>query len=321
MKITEIQLSLFKPYYIEAKGCWVQGTKPESIDLGFALGFNHQPELLEAIRHEEDPTQLRALKAGLWMITPSALMAHGRKSSNVVVHTGLMQFDIDHVDGRIGEYFNFIKAIPYVLYLGVSASGKGLWGLMRIAYPEKHAQQFDAMAKGFADVNIDIDKAPRAVNSARYLSYDAGHYFNPGAVTFDKVLEPVKAVKKRLESKSSNDGDGKVLIKWFNDYCTAENMDEILTNFGFQYHSRKGTRYRYTRPDKETRAGLSVDYCELRRTLFSFSDQVPMLEKWKREDNSNGWSCSPLTALLLYGCGGYDRQHWKTAFEYIKSIK
>lgn len=320
MAILNTEISLFKPTWNSSKKCWIHGTTPLTVELGWALGFNHQPELLTEIRTSKDNTQLKTLKAGLWMITPSALMDGGRQSQHIAQHSGLLQFDIDHIDGKVTEYFDFIKQIPYVAYLGVSASGNGLWGLMRIAYPEKHAQHFDAMAKAFDDIGIKVDKAPRAVNSVRYLSYDGGHYYNPDATVFDKVIEPVKQAKKPLKrdvSNSDNNSDAKELIEWFNENCTAEDMDEILTNFGFNYHSMKVKKHRYTRPGKDTRAGLSVDYDEDLRTLFSFSENVPMLEKWKREDG--GWSCSPLTALLIYGCGGYGKEHWHTAFEYIKS--
>lgn len=321
MELINTQFSIFKPILIDGK--YIHGKSPETVELGWALGFNHQAELLNNIRTAKDVNQLKALKAGLWMITPSALMEGGRSSGHIVKHTGLMQFDIDHIDGKVTEYFDFIKQIPYVAYLGLSASGNGLWGLIKIAHPEKHAQHFDALVKAFADTGIKLDTAPRAVNSARYLAYDRNHYINSDALVWDKVIEPVKHAKKPLKSKVDDNADdtieGKELIQWFNDNCTAEFIDEILTNFGFNFHSMKGKKYRYTRPDKETRAGLSVDYDEDLRTLYSFSENVPMLSNWKTE--AGGWSCSPLTALMIYGCGGYNKNHWHMAFEYIKSKK
>lgn len=315
MNVLDIEISLFKPSLFEGK--YIPGTNPETISLGNAIGFNHTPEVLQAIKAEADKAKRSALKTQLWAITPSAVLEGGRRAENVVKHSGLLAFDIDSINkDELSAYKKCISEIPYTVYVGESASGLGLWGLFRISNPEKHGEHFDAMQRAFSDLEITIDTAPRAVNSLRYLAYDSGHYFNPNAKIFDKTLESLKTPKNSLKWKMyDKEFNGNKLLEWFNANCTAENMDEILTAYGFNYHSKRGDRYRYTRPGKDTKGGLSVDYHADKRTLFSFSENVPHIEKWKSE--SNGWSCSPVTALLIYGCEG----SWKNVSLYINSIK
>lgn len=318
--------SLFKPYVHKIHG-WCMGTKPETVNIIDMLLMPWQGDIQETIRNTHDEEQRKILKKRLWTISPSSIQNGGRGIDHITEHNGLMQFDIDPgknlyllEDGMLEEVKRVVCEIPYTLYCGISASGKGIWGLFRISHPHLHTQHFEAMVNGFKDMNIILDTAPSSPASLRFLSFDDKYYLNEKAEIFDKRIEPQIRKAKTFEVDSNNNtfnkDDGKELCAKFNAECTAAHMDEILTNFGFNYHSNKGLRYRYTRPDKSTKTGLSVDYHEKLRTLFCFSDAVPGLEYWKQD--AGGWSCSPLTALLLYGCGGKQKADWAKAFNYIK---
>jgi hypothetical protein len=322
--ITE-KCSLFIPYL--KSGEWCMSTKPQTVNIldMLQIALQSQHDLIDLIRKAPTKDERSILKKQLWAFTPSSIAKGGRGVKYVEQHSGLMAFDIDGVQDQISEVFDAIKLIPYTLYCGKSASGNGLWGLFRISDPTKHSLHFDAMDQAFKALGISIDPAPRSVASLRYACYDKDAFINDKAKVFDKLFEAVKTPvslpkpKGLNTSKSTNnDSDGRELIEKFNSECEAKHIDEILTNFGFNYHSLSGSKYRYTRPGKDVRAGLSVDYHEEKRTLFSFSSEVPGLEEWKKETET-AWSCSPMTALLLYGCGGKDKQHWAMAFNYIKS--
>jgi hypothetical protein len=316
---TETKVSFFKPFK-NTKGEWIPGITPELKSLLEVLTTDWQPRLTAAIKGEPDKSRRDALKKRLYGITPSARMTGGRNGSFLKVHTRLMQFDIDTIpESKIENYRTIIRMIPHVLYLSISASGRGLWGLMQISEPEKHSLHYDAIKASFSEIGIKIDTAPRAVNSLRFLSYDPQAYFNPGALVFDKIIEPVKPkpYKSKFQNRFKVRGDFNNPIEWFNSNCTAEFITEILENFDFAFHSNDGSRHRFTRPGKDVSAGLSVDFHEEKRTLYSFSSSVPGLEYWKREKET-GWSCAPLTALLIYGCGGFKKKHWAIAYRYIK---
>jgi hypothetical protein len=316
---TETKVSFFKPYK-NKDGEWTTGTIPELKPLFEVLTTDWQPRLTAAIKREPDKSRRDSLKKRLYGITPSAVMKGGRKGSALMVHTGLIQFDIDTIpESEIQSYIAIIRRIPHVLYLSVSASGRGLWGLIQISAPQNHSLHYRAIKASFKEIGIKLDTAPRAVNSLRFLSYDPQAYFNPGALVFDKIIEPVKPkpYKSKLKNRVKLPGDFNNPLDWFNGNCTAEFIMEILENFDFAYHSNDGPRHRFTRPGKDVSAGLSVDFHEEKRTLYSFSSNVPGLEYWKQE-KENGWSCSPLTALLIYGCGGFKKKHWAIAYRYIK---
>lgn len=300
--------------------------KPELVSISEMLFKQWQPELISAIREESDKTKKAILKRQLWAITPSSISKDGRGVSSVIEHTGLLAFDIDKYQGTsisestLQDMFRVITKIPYTLYCGRSASGRGLWGMFRISDTDKHSLHFNAMAAAFKQIGIDLDSAPSSIASLRFVSYDQDAYYNENAAVFDKVIEPLKVVRKPLATKSTDtniEGDGKALIEKFNSECTANQIHDILTSYGFNFHSVKKERYRFTRPDKDAEAGLSVDFHESKRTLFCFSSEVPGLSNWKAE--GKGWSCSPMTALLLYGCGGKSKVSWAKAFNYIKA--
>lgn len=324
--ITE-KCSLFKPYYHREHG-WCMSKKPETVDIIDMLFSLKQIDLLNQIRSETDINNKKILKKQLWAITPSSIQEGGRGVDYVIQHTGLMAFDIDKYQNNpitIDQYsmiFEYIKNIPFTIYCGRSAGGLGIWGLFRISNPEKHSQHFEAMQMAFKNAGIDIDPAPKSVASLRFVSYDNDAYINHEALPFTNILEP--KVKERItpfeskgNTKSENGLDTKLLIQKFNATCTPEDMHSILENFGFQYHSTTSNKVRFTRPGKETKAGLSIDYHTDKRTLYSFSSETPLLEFWKPENG--GWSCSPVTALLLYGFGGMDKKHWAQAFNYLKT--
>jgi len=278
-----------------------------------------QTDLVSQIRSEPYKSEKQQqLKKQLYGITPSAIQVGGRGEKYVVAHSGFMAFDIDGIGGDMQRVFDLVKQIPYTAYCARSASGNGLWGLFPISDKTRHAQHFDAMKMAFESLGIAIDPAPRNIASLRFFAFDENAYFNEEALVFDKIFEPVKTHKSQLKLKglSSGNGEAKELINYFNSNVSEDVIDTILTNYGFTLHHRKGDHIYYTRPDKTTAAGLSVDYHTGRRTLYAFSSNTPGIEHFKPEA-SGGWSASPVTILLQYECGGKD---WKRAFDIMKSI-
>ena len=77
-------------------------------------------------------------------------------------------------------------------YCGLSASGKGYWGLVPIAYPERHSQHFDALKRVFAHYGILIDTKPRNVASLRGYSYDPAPYLPERVMLFELYDIPPK---------------------------------------------------------------------------------------------------------------------------------
>jgi hypothetical protein len=128
-------------------------------------------------------------------ITPSGVFKPTRETANLVKHTGLMVVDIDFKDQKtdMGIIYDRLKGLKYMAYLGKSCSGKGLFGIMPIAYPEKHKSHFLSIEKELLSMNIVIDSSCKDIVRTRLYSYDSEAYFNLNAVPYtDLYVAPPK---------------------------------------------------------------------------------------------------------------------------------
>ena len=118
------------------------------------------------MRRCTNPEQHRRLKTRLPCLTPSALIDGSRSAANVTAHTGLRAFDIDADDnpelsGHMPDLRDLlVQRLPYVAYAALSVSGAGVWGLVPIAQPERHAEYFKALSEAW---ERDLDIVPTAI--------------------------------------------------------------------------------------------------------------------------------------------------------------
>ncbi|GAB3949963.1 hypothetical protein GCM10028805_27220 [Spirosoma harenae] len=166
---------------------------PKPVNLYTWLTNSKYREKVELIRQLTDKFKRDEVKATLPAITPSGVFIY-RQASDLVHHSGVLQFDIDLKDNpRIRNYADLktqIAKLPFVAYCGLSVSGTGYWGLVPIAYPEWHNKHFDALKRVFAYYGIIIDNKPRNVASLRGYSYDPDAYFAEKVMLFDIYDEP-----------------------------------------------------------------------------------------------------------------------------------
>lgn len=267
--------------------------------------------------------QQKALKVRLTAATFSSVQKPNvRAERHHIKHSGFIQFDIDGKDNPamleengIAEMKAKIISIPFTAYCGLSASGKGLWGLFKIKNEKLHMEHFEAMERSFKAWGITIDRKPKNVASLRFIAFDPDAYFNHQAKTFDLIYTaPVKEKKelKKNEDGSNDNSESKILLTRFNTECEFDLVNDILINAGWQYWKTKGDKICYTRPGKKS--GNSGDYLLTKRTFTTFSSAAPGIN-WMKENDSGTWSASPITLLLNYECGG----SWAKVFAYIKS--
>ena len=139
--------------------------------------FNDQhKEQIEYIRSISDEDKQKRLKLQLPVATISGTFAPTCKAENLVAHSTLLCIDIDKKDNMDVDWFDDLKHewhnIPQILYAGRSIRGKGWFAIFRIAYPDKHEAQFEALKHDFANSGLIIDKACKNVNRMRFISYD-----------------------------------------------------------------------------------------------------------------------------------------------------
>ena len=171
--------------------------------------FNDQyKEQIEHIRSISDEGIQKCLKLQLPVATISGTFAPTCKAENLVAHSTLLCIDIDKKDNMDVDWFDDLKHewhnIPQILYAGRSIRGKGWFAIFRIAYPDKHEAQFEALKHDFANSGLIIDKACKNVNRMRFISYDPEPYVNEDATLYTKVwVEP----KPAYHSSSAYSGD------------------------------------------------------------------------------------------------------------------
>lgn len=166
---------------------------PKPVNLLSWLKSDKYRNEVEKIRLLQDKAERDRIKATLPAITPSGVFIY-RSVKDLVRHSGFIQFDIDAKGNEsVGNYADLkeqISKIKNVAYCGLSVSGTGYWGLIPIAYPEKHVQHHKVIQEALKKFGISIDPAPKSVASLRGYSFDPNAFFNHQAVVFENYYSP-----------------------------------------------------------------------------------------------------------------------------------
>lgn len=240
--IFQRQISCFKSY--------LKADNPKTITINQWLKSSKYKEKVKLIRATNDKRKRDKLKATLPAITPSGLFTY-REEKFLVKHSGLIQFDIDFKENQhIANYTQLkeqICKIRNVAYCGLSVSGNGFWGLIPIAYTDKHKAHFEALNYQFSRMGIVIDSKPKNVASLRGYSYDDDAYFNPDALVFQltaKIKQPVQKRKTKFIPSSTSDFVRRKLEYCISEICRTStditNGYDIWRNLGFSLASTYG---------------------------------------------------------------------------------
>lgn len=152
-------------------------SKPKTITLGQWLkvckeGSQYSKQVLEYRR-----TRNSFLKTSLPLATVGALCRDGRKMENVVTRTGWIALDIDAKDNPglpdAPQIRDQIARIKNVAFSSLSASGQGVWALIKVSKTDRLAEHFRALQADFHKLGIKLDSSKgRNPNDARFYSYD-----------------------------------------------------------------------------------------------------------------------------------------------------
>lgn len=245
-----------------------QSTEPKDIDLISWLKDSKFAIEVEKIRLESDKSKRDKLKSKLPAITPSGTFSK-RSESNLISHSGFVQFDIDKLaPEQIESVKSKVIEFDYTFYCGLSVSGLGLWGLFRVSQPANHKKHFKAMEQYFKYFNINIDLAPSNVASLRGYSYDLNAYLNQDAKVFNLIYEEPKTDKTNLIRNPNRDSN-KSANSIADDFNLNGEIESVLIANGWKFAGKKGTNNRYTRPGKDY--GISGNYCTDRKLFFVWS--------------------------------------------------
>lgn len=148
-------------------------------------GYPRFNSTVDLIRQEPDKHKRDEMKKALPAITASGIFAPGRCDNTLIKHSGFIALDFDELADPT-EAKKLLASIEYVLYAGLSASGRGLWALIPLAYPYLHRQHYASLEADFAPLGLFTD--PKCINESRLriYSYDSQPVWNMNAVKYSK---------------------------------------------------------------------------------------------------------------------------------------
>lgn len=153
-----------------------------------SLGASHK-QLIEAIRAAGTKEERRALKMQLPAATIAGTFYPQRKNNMLAEPSYLMCLDIDQGDNPgITDWNSFKKGIcrlsRNICYGSLSVSGKGVFLICPIKFPEYYKQQYQKAAMDFREKGIVVDAQCCNVSRLRILSFDPEPYVDLDALPF-----------------------------------------------------------------------------------------------------------------------------------------
>lgn len=165
---------------------------------------NPYTTLVEQIRKENNPIKQKELKTLLPAITVSCICSE-RKTDKIMDYTNLICIDIDGKDNpSISNMENLKKELsklPFVMYCGLSTSGKGLFCIIPYSDHTKHREIFTCLERDLRSKSIIIDKSCIDECRLRFYSYDENPYININAEIY-KYSESKTYVEINVKKKN-----------------------------------------------------------------------------------------------------------------------
>ncbi|MCP2043489.1 BT4734/BF3469 family protein [Pontibacter sp. HSC-36F09] len=204
--VLNVQVSCFERCFIP--------NEPKAINLLTWLTSDKYKEQVAAIRREPCNEARKKLKRILLPVVAASGQFTYRDEKYLTQHSGLLQFDIDQKENlhltNLAEARQLLSKLPYVAYCGISVSGQGIWGLVRISDTSLHSEHFEYLFKVLSEMGLKLDRGPQNVASARYYSYDPDAYFNHQAEPMQGFIQAPKEEYYATRTASPTDDQAKV---------------------------------------------------------------------------------------------------------------
>jgi len=145
--------------------------------------FKSTVNIIQLLRSEPDEAEQKKIKGKLIAFTPGAQLDTKEKNAmpeqKNIHYSGFMQIDIDLKENPNMTNAEAIRdklaQIPYIALSALSARGKGVWGLMALAEPEKFTLYTDQVSEYFRGARVTIDKSKsKNPTELRYFAPDPG---------------------------------------------------------------------------------------------------------------------------------------------------
>lgn len=239
----------------------------------------------------------KEFKKSLPGFTPSALLATREQGkTEIVSRTGLIQFDIDTDMYDLDELKAAIFALPFVAWVGLSCSGRGIYALVLIAEPERQREYVEHCFKVFKDYGIPIDTSKgRNPHDLRYVSYDSNPLWrdNPEPLHIKRFKAQQNQVTKRVQSNQQFTGSRSAIVKRAIDEISHAQIGQrwgIVQKWSFTIG---GLQDRDLLPvinqaikDNPAFGGLEAKYLECAAVCFAAGTQKPLPQDTPKYPNT-----------------------------------
>ena len=156
----------------------------------FLFCKEYKGEILK-LRAIANKDERNVIKRTLPQATISGVFSPTRAKNNLSQHSGLICVDIDAKDNPEIKDWERLKqdlsVLPQIAYCALSVSGKGLFVIIPLRYPQKHLLQFRQLQMDFSKMGIVIDQACSDITRLRCLSYDEHPIINEDATLYEGV--------------------------------------------------------------------------------------------------------------------------------------
>lgn len=146
----------------------------------------------EGLKAAKEEPRVKELKKHLPAATLSGYFETGRKTDSLTAHTGFIALDIDYQDNTTLTDEGVRMCLmdrPETAAIIKSCSGTGFFVMVRLAHPDKHGEQFDALVKEYSRMGIYLDRGCRDITRLRFASFDMEPYINENAFPYQGVLQ------------------------------------------------------------------------------------------------------------------------------------
>lgn len=143
---------------------------------------------IEEIRSCTDAEKQAKMKRALPQATISGVFDGGHSLGNLKRRTSLICMDIDSADNSeldFSEVKRKLSRYSYVMYIGRSVRGKGVFVIIPLLHPERHLEHFLSIEHAFANKGYKVDSACKDVTRLRCLSYEPDPYVNESAAPWE----------------------------------------------------------------------------------------------------------------------------------------
>jgi hypothetical protein len=175
------------------QNCWDPQPKNEIPLLRWLEGYPALNSHVDKIRQEPVKKLRDKMKIQLPAITASGLFKY-REDTGLIKHSGFIAIDIDKISNP-EQVKAILHNIKQVFYAGLSVSGRGVWALIPLKYPERHREHFKALEQDFTKLNITLDTNCINVSRLRVYSYDPNPVINFDATLYSRLQSEVKEKK------------------------------------------------------------------------------------------------------------------------------